>query len=397
MTTNIFRKHSLDCFASLAMTMLLCCPAAAQTPNLKVCANQGFSLVSTEDADGIKPITYTWYENGTPIYNSNTTSLSFSAGKATPGIYQYVRKASNAACTELPSNTYTVEVLAPPVPTNASANSRECSGMVTFSATVPEAYTIDWYDAPIGGNFVAGSVTSFSPTISSSTTYYAQARHATAGCVSTTRLPVGATVSPASTITRTGGDASQTVNSLSNISAITYTATGATSIALSSGSFPPGVVGTANGSVFTISGRAVYAGAYSYTITASSTVSCPAATAQGTFTVVCPPSGHQVTYCNGISYVYGCPYEGAWPGFADYCASLGDGGWRMPTTGEIQCLCQGQDNILDWRPFVALYTDGYYLNGGTPYHGEVISHPSYGNCIMRYMHMGEIQPGLCVR
>jgi hypothetical protein len=139
MTTNIFRKHSLDCFvaALLAMTMLLCCPALAQTPNLKVCANQGFSLVSAEDADGIKPITYEWYENGTPIINSNTTSLSFSAGKATPGIYQYVRKASNAACTELPSNTYTVEVLPPPAaPTLTRSAATFCAGnAITFTAT----------------------------------------------------------------------------------------------------------------------------------------------------------------------------------------------------------------------------------------------------------------------
>jgi hypothetical protein len=125
------------------MTAALLCPAApalAQTPDLQVCANQGFSLLSATPASGpdaLGEITYTWYENGTLTIGS-AASLSIPAGKATPGFYQYVRKASNAACTELPSNTYTVEVVVPSVtisPASAAAMTAtltavvsECSG-----------------------------------------------------------------------------------------------------------------------------------------------------------------------------------------------------------------------------------------------------------------------------
>jgi hypothetical protein len=188
----------LDCFAALAMTALLLCPAAPARAQLQVCANQGFSLVSAEPASGIEPITYKWYENSIPINNSNTASLSFSAGKATTGTYEYVRVAANSACT-LSSNSYTVEVLeAPAAPTAPSANTRCGSGTVTFSASVPEGVTIDWYNAATGGATVTGGygVTSFAPTVTPPATYYAQARIPNTSCVSETRLPVAAALKP---------------------------------------------------------------------------------------------------------------------------------------------------------------------------------------------------------
>jgi hypothetical protein len=129
------------------------------------------------------------------VGSSNTASLGVPAGRAA-GTYAYVRMASNDDCV-LPSNTYTVEVLdAPAAPTNASSSARCGAGTVTFSATVPAGLTIDWYTADTGGTLVsgAGSVTSFSPSINASATYYADARHIVTGCVSSSRLAVGAYV-----------------------------------------------------------------------------------------------------------------------------------------------------------------------------------------------------------
>jgi hypothetical protein len=116
MTTNFFRKNvsviptgakrsgwipSFRRFlAALGMTTLFLCPALPAQAQLQVCTDQGFSLVSAEPADGptgLGAITYTWYENSTPINNSNTASLSIPAGKAAPGMYEYVRMARNTA------------------------------------------------------------------------------------------------------------------------------------------------------------------------------------------------------------------------------------------------------------------------------------------------------------
>jgi uncharacterized protein (TIGR02145 family) len=56
---------------------------------------------------------------------------------------------------------------------------------------------IDWYDAATGGTaLLSGNNTYTTPSISTSTTYYAQARIAATGCVSAARTPVVATVNP---------------------------------------------------------------------------------------------------------------------------------------------------------------------------------------------------------
>jgi hypothetical protein len=90
---------------------------------------------------------------------------------------------------------------------------------------------------------------------------------------------------PLPAITRSGGDASQTVNQNTAITTITYTASNATGIALSSGNFPSGVAGTANGLVFTVSGTPSVVGTFGYAVTASHTNGCSSAASSGTLTV----------------------------------------------------------------------------------------------------------------
>jgi hypothetical protein len=193
------------------MTAVLLClavPALAQY-DLTVCANKGFTLASVADAAGVEPVTYQWYENGSPIENSNTATISIPEGGKAPGAYAYVRVAANSACT-LSSNTYTVVVNElPAAPTTASANSRCGSGAVTFSATPGTDCTIDWYDASTGGSIVSGGtgVTSIRPSLTVTITYYAASRNTTTGCVSSTRLAVTGTVLESPTIsTQPQGD-----------------------------------------------------------------------------------------------------------------------------------------------------------------------------------------------
>ena len=105
-------KFKTACCHCLLLTATFCASAFAQTPNLTVCAGKGFRLTSSQDASGITPITYAWYENGENMGGAyNTASISIAGGKAEAGVYHYVRVASNSACT-LSSNTCTVAVLA---------------------------------------------------------------------------------------------------------------------------------------------------------------------------------------------------------------------------------------------------------------------------------------------
>ena len=84
----------------------------------------------------------------------------------------------------------------PAAPTGTDG-SRSLAGTVTISATAQSGSTVDWYANSTGGNVLTGGlgVSSFTtPSISSTTTYYAQARNTTTGCVSSNRTPVVATV-----------------------------------------------------------------------------------------------------------------------------------------------------------------------------------------------------------
>jgi len=63
-------------------------------------------------------------------------------------------------------------------------------------ATVLQNETVDWYTAPSGGSPILFGDTSFiTPIISTTTTYYAEARNDSSGCESSVRIPVVATIS----------------------------------------------------------------------------------------------------------------------------------------------------------------------------------------------------------
>ena len=84
----------------------------------------------------------------------------------------------------------------PSAPTGTNG-SRSLAGTVSLSASVPAGNTVDWYANSSGGNVLSGGLgilTFTTPSISSTTTYYVQARNSSTGCVSSTRTAVVATV-----------------------------------------------------------------------------------------------------------------------------------------------------------------------------------------------------------
>jgi hypothetical protein len=130
---------------------------------------------------------------------SNDTIITITAASADTypaGSISVQAASSCGAGTRRPSEQAVTVYESPAAPTGATANSRCGSGEVTFSATVPGGITIDWYTANTGGSIVSGGegVTSFSPSLSATTTYYAQARNMTTNCTSASRLAVTGTV-----------------------------------------------------------------------------------------------------------------------------------------------------------------------------------------------------------
>jgi hypothetical protein len=151
----------------------------------------------------------------------------------------------------------------------------QCGGSLNITATAgANGNGIRWTD---------NNSTTSPRSVSTTGTYYAVTT-STAGCESGT-APVSVTINAVPNITRAGGDASQTVNQNTAISAITYTASNATGISLSSGSLPAGVNGTPNGVAFTISGTPSDAGTFNYSVTATHTNGCASTAFSGAITV----------------------------------------------------------------------------------------------------------------
>jgi hypothetical protein len=91
---------------------------------------------------------------------------------------------------------------------------------------------------------------------------------------------------PVPTISHSGGNASQSINLGTAISAMTYTASNATSISRSGSTFPSGLNVAVSGSSYSIYGTPSAAGMFSYTVTTANNNGCTNATASGTITVV---------------------------------------------------------------------------------------------------------------
>jgi uncharacterized protein (TIGR02145 family) len=271
-------------------------PPLMNIPSWEINKCQGtgdFVLWATSPQPGA---TYVWSGVGTLSGTvSGTGNTSYTISSATVGqtrvsLSAEVRMENGLTCrSETRDTTFTVHP-SPAAPIFASASARCGAGTVTFSATAPNGNTIDWYTAASGGSTVSGGygVTSFSPFLTSTTSYYAQARNTTTGCVSASRTQVTGTVNPVPDITRSGGEASQSVNRYFDINTIVYSAPNST-FALS-GSLPDGVNGNASANSYTITGAPSATGTYNYTVTATYSPGGCTATSSGTITVTFAPA-----------------------------------------------------------------------------------------------------------
>ncbi len=270
----------------LITVLLVSCVAYAQTADVTICNNASYTIPSISGASaGVD--NYRWFENNKIIPGATGpayTTYTIDANGKPPGTYTYVRQAHAADCDLWQSsNVFTVEVLdyASPVPPLVTGGTYCGPNVaVTLEATAPGGATISWWTASAGGTQIT-----FPQTISTSTTYYAQATLAT-GCVSS-RAAAVATVNTKPELSLTAGSAAQGADLNAAMTNIKYTiGGGATGYSLT-GTLPPGVAASpVSGNVITIGGTPTAVGNYTYTVSTTGQQSpCTLLSLSGTISV----------------------------------------------------------------------------------------------------------------
>jgi len=187
---SVTAKSAAGCISQAASVTINDQPLAPATPTASAIlqptcgVTTGTITVTAPTGSGM-----TYSINGTTYTNSNGIYTLVPAG-----IYSVTAKSAAGCISQAASVTINDQPLAPAIQSaTVTPTSVIGSGQVLFSATASSG-TIKWYDAPTGGT----EITDLNPIISVTTTYYAEAI-TDAGCVSTSRTPVTATVFPQGT------------------------------------------------------------------------------------------------------------------------------------------------------------------------------------------------------
>ncbi|MFY8009612.1 MAG: GEVED domain-containing protein [Flavobacterium sp.] len=148
----------------------------AATSNASLCYGNATTVSLTGFTTGVAGLTYQWYSsaNGvdfSPVSGANSTSLSTGALTANAYYYCIVSCSEGGSST---SNTVAITVSNPLI-TGSTPAGRCGTGTVILGAAANEGSTINWYATATGGSLL-GTGTSFTtPSISTTTTYYAEA------------------------------------------------------------------------------------------------------------------------------------------------------------------------------------------------------------------------------
>jgi len=212
-------------------------PTITSTTDATVCGQGGGTLFATASAG-----TVYWYNvasGGSAI--TTGTSLSVSGGSGT-----FYAEAVNNGCVSVRVAVNYTYIPIPQITVVGSA-SRCGNGSVTLT-TNSDSGTINWYDAPVGGNLVATGTSYTTPSLSSTTSYYVEAANGT--CISASRTAITATINAIPVITSTTpasrcGDGSLTLQATASIGTINWynAPTGGTLVA-TGGTFTTPVLGT---------------------------------------------------------------------------------------------------------------------------------------------------------
>lgn len=173
-----------------------CCtnPTITTSSGNSRCGTGTLTISATASGGSIE-----WYDAASG--GSNVGSSSSGVNWTTPSISTtttYYAEAVDGSCVSASRTAVTATVNIVPTISGSTSGSRCNSGTVTIQATA-SAGDIDWYAASSGGSSLGSSTSGVdwtTPSLSETTTYYAEAN--TGSCTSTSRTAVTATVNTSS-------------------------------------------------------------------------------------------------------------------------------------------------------------------------------------------------------
>jgi gliding motility-associated-like protein len=242
-TYYVQASNSQSCNASARLAVNVVIVPQPNTPvptlaNVPVCAGNTATLsVQSPQAN----IIYKWYSNAART-NLLFTGSTYITDPIQANTTFYV-DASNGSCASSSAATVQVTISAPPsTPLLVNSTQTACGGSeVLLSISNPQqGFSYNWYTAATGGTPVYTGTNFTTPSLTASTTYYAEAVNAT-GCNSLSRAsatvtilgaPTAPTVSGPNAGICPGSTATLTVSSTANVTIKWYAnATGGTALA----------------------------------------------------------------------------------------------------------------------------------------------------------------------
>ncbi|MCI9844387.1 T9SS sorting signal type C domain-containing protein [Flavobacterium pectinovorum] len=123
-------------------------------------------------------------------YATLTGGSALASSTALSSTTYYAQSRNTTGCVS--SSRTSVAVTVNTLPTAPSASAQSFCGSATVASLVASASgnVVDWYAATSGGTALSSGA------VLSSTTYYAESRNITTGCVSSSRTPVAVTINP---------------------------------------------------------------------------------------------------------------------------------------------------------------------------------------------------------
>ncbi len=170
-------------------------PTAVISGTTGVCQGTASPNITFTGSGGTAPYTFTYKINGGSnliITISSGNSVNVAAPTGTTGNFVYsLVSVAGVNCSQAQSGSATITVSSMPAITGTTPSSRCGAGTVTLSA-IASAGTVNWYSASTGGSSLGTGNNFTTPSLSATTTYWAEAVNN--GCTGSSRTAVTATV-----------------------------------------------------------------------------------------------------------------------------------------------------------------------------------------------------------